>query len=74
MKLNELKLKTYYIIIHKETQELLFDERVFVGKGPAKNAFRQKRYGRRGGKSFDEQDEYILVPIELSYKTIEDVK
>ena len=73
MKLNELNLKTYYVIIHKDTQELLFDERVFIGTGPAKNAFRHQFF-RRSRSHFDDQSEYILVPIELTYTPLEVTK
>ena len=73
MKLNELNLKTYYVIIHKDTKELLFHERVFVGTGPAKNAFRH-HFGRRARNHFDKQSEYILAPIELSYTPLEETK
>ena len=73
MKLNELNLKTYYVIIHKDTQELLFDERVFTGTGPAKNAFRH-HFGRRKSSYFDNQEDYVLVPIELTYTPLDTVK
>ncbi|AGH32117.1 hypothetical protein VPHG_00050 [Vibrio phage 11895-B1] len=76
MNLSDLDKQTFYVVAHKNTEELLFDKRLFNNVTAAKNAFtqhfkhykwtRDKRYNKYQGKNFSEQSDYIVV--EICYK------
>lgn len=73
MTLSDLNQQTFYVVMHKDTEELLFDKRLFNNITAAKNAFTQhfrhyrltmdKRFSKYQGKNFSEQSDYIVVEI-----------
>jgi len=76
MKLQDLyKTHKRYVIIHKDTKELLFQDRLFNNTTSAKTAFYQKmnRYSlvhtdlkHLYGKRFSEQGEYITQTLDMT--------
>ena len=66
---------TKYIIVDKNTDKILFGDRLFDKVGHAKNAFRQhtKSINNRYGVKFDEQEEHVIVKLEFELKNVSEV-
>mgnify|MGYP000067739200 CR=1 FL=1 len=65
-----------FIIVNKNTDKILFGDRLFDKVGHAKNAFRQHTKSvnnRYYGEKFDEQEDYIIVKLEFELKGVSEV-
>lgn len=69
--LSDLQQTTRYVIVHKQSKELLFGDKLFISPVAAKNSFVQKYKHHKSqshpmyGKRFDEQDVYAIVEVKF---------